>query len=361
MSEVDPKASLPFHIGAITALACWLAATLAFALHLDNPWWAAISAWVVANPERHALLAKASNRILGTIIGCLASYWVTLWVENRPVLQLLAMFGFAAIGVYGRFRSAQSYAWIIGAVGALAILAMSLETPGQIFHFAVFRACEVICGVIAVTFMESLLYRKNSPVDSKITPAKPADKVMAPTMDRATALRLAVIGGVAVILIPILWSWLNLPSLSQIVVSCLVVLDRDGASTHFRGLQRILGCVAGGAVGLLTIRLGPDSFFIWSIMLVAGIFLFSLIPTVVLDGLTSVLREESPSSWPWSPGSVRPIRFCRPSTGSPGCSAASGFYSASALYLVSRVKLPLRGHRRAFSTEGSKEGKDKED
>lgn len=277
MSEVDPKASLPFHIGAITALACWLAATLAFALHLDNPWWAAISAWVVANPERHALLAKASNRILGTIIGCLASYWVTLWVENRPVLQLLAMFGFAAIGVYGRFRSAQSYAWIIGAVGALAILTMSLETPGQIFHFAVFRACEVICGVIAVTFMESLLYRKNSPVDSKITPAKPADKVIAPTMDRATALRLAMIGGVAVILIPILWSWLNLPSLSQIVVSCLVVLDRDGASTHFRGLQRILGCVAGGAVGLLTIRLGPDSFLIWSIMLVAGIFLFSLI------------------------------------------------------------------------------------
>jgi uncharacterized membrane protein YccC len=277
VSEPAPKASLPFQIGAITALACWLAATLAFALHLDNPWWAAISAWVVANPERQALLAKASNRILGTIIGCLASYWVTLWVESRPVLQLLAMFGFAAIGVYGRFRSAQSYAWIIGAVGALAILAMSLETPGQIFHFAVFRACEVICGVIAVTFMEWLLYRKNSPVAAKITPAKPADKAIAPTMDRATALRLAMIGGVAVILIPILWSWLNLPSLSQIVVSCLVVLDRDGASTHFRGLQRILGCVAGGAVGLLTIRLGPDSFLIWSVMLIAGIFLFSLI------------------------------------------------------------------------------------
>src|SRR3984957_4259674 len=104
----------------------------------------------------------------------------------------------------------------------------------------------------------------------KNTPAKPADKAIAPTMDRVTALRLAMIGGVAVMLIPILWSWLNLPSLAQIVVTCLVVLDRDGASTHFRGLQRVMGCLAGGAFGLLTIRLRPDSFFTWSVMLFAG-------------------------------------------------------------------------------------------
>jgi uncharacterized membrane protein YccC len=270
VSEFDPNASLPVRIGAITALACWLAALLAFALHLDNPWWAAISAWVVANPERHALFEKAANRILGTVIGCLTSYWLTQWIESRPVLQTAAMFGMAAVGVYGRFRSAHSYAWIIGAVGGLSVLALSLQTPGQIFHFAVFRASEVICGVVAATFVELLLYPRKAP-------ATPADKSSASTMDRPTALRLAMIGGVAVMLIPILWSWLNLPSLAQIVATCLVVLDRDGASTHFRGLQRILGCLAGGAFGLLTIRLGPDSFFIWSIMLITGVFLFSLI------------------------------------------------------------------------------------
>jgi hypothetical protein len=61
-------------------------------------------------------------------------------------------------------------------------------------------------------------------------------------VDRATALRLATIGGVATMLIPILWSRLYLPSLSQIVITSLVVLDRDAASTHFRALLRILGC-----------------------------------------------------------------------------------------------------------------------
>jgi uncharacterized membrane protein YccC len=79
------------------------------------------------------------------------------------------------------------------------------------------------------------------------------------------------------IVILILWLWLNLPSLPQIIITCLVVLDRDGASTHFRGLQRILGCLAGGTFGLLTVSLGPDSFLIWSVMLIGGVFLFSLI------------------------------------------------------------------------------------
>jgi uncharacterized membrane protein YccC len=275
--DLDSNVSLPLHTGAITALACWLATVLAFALHLDNPWWATITAWVIANPERHALLEKAANRILGTIIGCVAGYWITVCVESRPVLQTTAIFIVAAVGVYGRFRSAHSYAWIIGAVGGLLILTMSLESPGQIYHFAVYRAAEVICGVVAVTLVELLFNRRDSILDSENGSVKSTDHKFVPPLERPAAIRLATIGGVAAMLIPILWAWLNLPSLSQIVVTSLVVLDRDGASTHFRALQRILGCLAGGAVGLLTVRLGPDLFFIWSVMLIAGVFLFSLI------------------------------------------------------------------------------------
>jgi hypothetical protein len=183
VSEFDPKGPIPLHVGAITALACWLAAVLAFALHLDDPWWAVISAWIVANPERHALLEKAANRILGTVIGCVAGYWVALWALGRPVLQTAAMFVLAAVGVYGRFRSAQSYAWIIGAVGGLSILSTSLETPGEIYHLAWFRTCEVICGVVAATVIELLLYRQNSPIGSRTAPTKSTDKAFAPTME----------------------------------------------------------------------------------------------------------------------------------------------------------------------------------
>ncbi len=43
MSQLNSKGSVPLHTGAITALACWVAAVLAFALHLDNPWWASVA------------------------------------------------------------------------------------------------------------------------------------------------------------------------------------------------------------------------------------------------------------------------------------------------------------------------------
>jgi uncharacterized membrane protein YccC len=274
VSEHDPTSAPPFEIGMTTALACWLAALLAFAVHLDNPWWAAVSAWVVASPERHALLDKAGNRILGTVIGCAGSYWLTTSVEGRPVLQAAAMCVIAAVGVYGRFRSAHSYAWFVGAVGALMVLSTSLETPEQIFHIALFRASEVICGVVAFTFMELLLDRTNPPVDSKGAPAK---KTNAPILDQPAALRLATISGLSMLVILVLWSRLNLPSLTQIIVSALVLLDRDSETMHLRSLQRILGCLVGGAVGLLAIWLGPDSFLIWSVTFIAGAFLFSLI------------------------------------------------------------------------------------
>jgi uncharacterized membrane protein YccC len=277
VSDFDPKRRALLHQGVITALACWLAAIFAFALHLDSPWWASISAWVIANPERQELLGKAANRIFGTVVGCFLGYWLALEFEGRSVLQLSAMFVIAALGVYGRFRSTLSYAWIIGSVGGLAILSMSMETPEQIYYFAVFRTCEVLCGVVAATFIEILFRPQNQVNNAAIPSAKPQTKTTKQSMDRTTVLRLAMIGGITTVLIPILWSRLYLPSLPQIVISSLVVLDRDAASTHFRGLQRILGCFAGGLSGLVAIRLAPSSFFVWSAMLLLGIFLFAML------------------------------------------------------------------------------------
>ncbi len=270
---MDPKEPIQLQQGLITALACWLATVLAFLLHLDNPWWATISAWVVANPDRHALLEKAGNRIIGTLAGCLFGYWLAMQCEGKALLQLVAMFIIAALGVYGRFRSPRSYAWIIGSVGGLAIFSMSLETPGEIYHFTVFRTAEVICGVVASTFVEIILRRQQP----RQTQTSQTVNIPAPMMEKTLALRLALIAGISIVLVPILWSRLYLPSLPQIVISSLVVLDRDAASTHFRGLQRILGCLVGGLLGVCAAGLEPSSFLVWSATLIGGVFIFAIL------------------------------------------------------------------------------------
>ena len=60
-----------------TAISCWLATVAAFALHLENSWWAAISAWIIGNIDRSALLQKGILRIFGTILGCVIGLQLT--------------------------------------------------------------------------------------------------------------------------------------------------------------------------------------------------------------------------------------------------------------------------------------------
>jgi hypothetical protein len=257
---------------------------------------------------------------------------IVQWFKNHIVvgtlLTLLILYVLYELlsGVLVYSRDAYITTDVIAVVpevsGPLATLAVK-DNQGQIFHFAIFRGSEVICGVVAATFVELLLYPRKAP-------ATPADKSSAPAMDRPTALRLAMIGGVAVMLIPILWSWLNLPSLAQIAVTCLVVLDRDGASTHFRGLQRVMGCLAGGAFGPPHHQAG--SRFILDLVRHAGRRCLPFFPDPSRGFALGLRRYPGRCGLYPCPRdrSARQTRLCQPSTASPECSVGSGFSSACA-------------------------------
>jgi uncharacterized membrane protein YccC len=205
--------------------------------------------------------------VIGTLLGWLVGCCIAFLVEGAPVMQALMMFVVAATGTYMRYGSKFSYAWTIGAVGALIVLSISLETPGDVFHLAWYRALEILCGVFAATLVELMF--AHAPAPGQAAPPAPA------LLDFPIAFRLAAISGFTMTLIPLVWAWLNLPSLTQIVASSFVVLDRDIPATSTRGLQRLLGCLVGGALGLLAVRFGIESFFIWSIAFGSGIFLFA--------------------------------------------------------------------------------------
>jgi uncharacterized membrane protein YccC len=85
----------------------------------------------------------------------------------------------------------------------------------------------------------------------------------------------AFVGGLTTLILPILWSLFNLPSLPQSLVTVLVLLDPDLESTRFKGFQRFLGCILGGAAGFFISLLALESFSIWSVFLILGIAGFS--------------------------------------------------------------------------------------
>jgi uncharacterized membrane protein YccC len=249
--------------GLITGFACLFATLIAIAANLDQPYWAAITAYMVANVDPSALATKAVLRVAGTVVGCVLGYAVGIMIEGFPVLQALVMFVTAAVGTYWRFRSRYSYAWILGAVSILMLIATSITEPTELHDFAWYRFYEILTGVVVATLFS---FAFTLPAHLRLEPA-------AVTVSHEVARHQALSAGVSIVLIAWLWSVFNLPSLLQVMITSLVVVSADIAGTRLRGLQRIMGCILGGCLGLLVIIIDAANFWWWAFALTAGVFL----------------------------------------------------------------------------------------
>lgn len=88
----------------------------------------------------------------------------------------------------------------------------------------------------------------------------------------------AVSLGLAVVLVPLIWKWLDLPGALQIGVTSIILLQPDPLETWRKGLLRLSGCITGGTVGLLLLGT-PLGHFLWTWIATyfVLIFLFSYI------------------------------------------------------------------------------------
>jgi uncharacterized membrane protein YccC len=265
--------TVDFRQSLITGVSCWLATMGAFALHLDNPWWAAISAWVISNPDKSAFWQKGIMRILGTIAGCVLGYELAAQLEGRPVAQAISFFLLGSGAAYMRFRSKFGYAWFIGILAAVLLMSLSLSAPLSLYYFAHYRAYEIVCGVVSATLCEGILgviLRLEGAIPVNGEPKKPA-----PSGEHKEILSVALVGGLTAVIIPVLWSLFNLPSLPQSLVTVLVLVNPNLEATRFMGLQRILGCLIGGALGLVASLFALESLLLWSAFFILGIAGFS--------------------------------------------------------------------------------------
>jgi|GEM_PF-1889052 len=247
----------------VAATGCWLAAILAFWVGTSDPWWACISAWVVANPNRDALVLKSGMRVAGTLIACVVGYNLALMLEGQPVAQALVLAMVCMGGILMRYRSRFDYAWLLGAITVAMAIVGSMTDPATLYDFIVNRGLEICIGVFAA-MVASLVLGEN-------LPEKPKGFAPGAAEERLEALHAAIIAGAALLAAMTLWSWYDLPSILQIVVSILAVLDRDIAVMRAKSLQRVAGCLVGGGVGLAITAAGVSSFFVWSILFVGGL------------------------------------------------------------------------------------------
>jgi len=261
MSAVDRQAFATM-VGVLAAvfLALWAG--------FEQPSWAGISALIIANVDQSELVTKGVLRVAGTIAGVVIGYYGAVWMQGAPLMEALAMVVAAGIGTYGRLRSSHGYAWFYGALTILLVLSCSLTTPEDLHRFAFDRGFEIVTGVVAATAASWAL--------GPGAGALPAHLVAHPSsVPHDTALRVSFAAGVGTLAVVLVWSAFDLPVLTQVLASSLIVIDADAAQSRLRSLQRIIGCLIGGVAGLIVIGIDPSDQMWWTIALGGGIWLFA--------------------------------------------------------------------------------------
>lgn len=250
--------------GGLTAASVTLAVLLGAALHLEDLWWAAISAWIVSSPDLSALWRKLGMRLAGTILGLALGYAIADASAGAPPFQALALFVAAAAGCYLRFASRFGYAWFYAAVTIVVVIAVGILAPAQAFSFLQFRLIEIALGVFASAFVHELgrAGRGGEPAPAAAPPSR-------------ELVRIGIVAGLSVVAMTCFWSWFDSPAFAQTLCSTMVLVDRDLGAMRSRARQRLIGCALGALAGLAALSLGLDALPLHLIVLFAGIFYFS--------------------------------------------------------------------------------------
>jgi uncharacterized membrane protein YccC len=235
------------------------------ALHLDKPYWAAITAVSIVVPDVSSSFVRSVDRCLGTVTGAAVGYFGARFVSEPLMFQLICASA-VAFGIYGTERSVHGYAVLLGAVTVVLVMFGALEAPNEGFRLAVYRSMEIMVGVGVSYLVQVALAPAARPAPVGAKPGIFADPV------DEDLLAIAITGGLAVACIPLIWEALDLPGLGQTPITAFVILLAMRRGPAWVAANRVAGCVLGGAYGLLCMRFVGDAFAVWIPLLFGGLY-----------------------------------------------------------------------------------------
>jgi uncharacterized membrane protein YccC len=256
------------------ALAVGVAIVFALALRLQDVFWAGISAFVCMQASQPQSLRKGFHRILGTLLGAVAALIFFPPVAFDHFATLLLLFAAGSTAIAGSLVSRYSYAWLLGGITAVMVILGALDDPTQALNIAFFRSSEIVLGTSVALIIANWLL-----------PPGPAIVASAPGWSslfnpRSNVLDYAYRAGISIAIVPAVWRMLEVPNLSQMAISIGAVMavpvltssdEENRRSVAHRALQRLMGCLVGGALGLFVLQTGwSASFPVWLLLLMIG-------------------------------------------------------------------------------------------
>lgn len=139
--------------------AAMLALYVALAAGLPRPFWAMLTAYIVASPLSGAVRSKALFRVCGTLIGAGATIVMVPRLANAPELLSLAIACWVGLCLYVSLldRTPRSYVFMLAGYTAGLIGFPAVADPGAIFDTGLARVEEITIGILAATLVHSLV------------------------------------------------------------------------------------------------------------------------------------------------------------------------------------------------------------
>jgi uncharacterized membrane protein YccC len=149
---------------ALFALKCFAAAMLALyvslSIGLERPYWAFLTAYIVAQPLAGAVISKAIFRLIGTFVGAVAAVAMVPVLVNAPELLSLAFATWLAICVFISLldRTPRAYLFVLAGYSACIIGLPSVDAPTEIFTVAILRVQEISIGILASSLVHGVVF-----------------------------------------------------------------------------------------------------------------------------------------------------------------------------------------------------------
>lgn len=151
---------LPAAIFSLKAFAAAiLAAYISFTIGLERPYWAFLTAYIVAAPLAGAVVSKALFRVIGTFVGAAASVLMVPPLVNSPELLTLVLAAWLGLCVFVSLldRTPRGYMFVLAGYTACLIVLPTVAAPAQIFQTAALRVQEITLGILCGSLIHGVI------------------------------------------------------------------------------------------------------------------------------------------------------------------------------------------------------------
>ncbi|MEG2139312.1 MAG: FUSC family protein [Bilophila sp.] len=141
-------------IAAVTGLSLVCVYALAFIWHIDKPFWAGFTVFMLSLPSIGQSLQKGLLRIVGTFIGAATGLFLFILFSQERFLLLFALSIYLSVMMY--FMSGSrfyGYFFFITAIVTMIIVLVGSKNPADVFTLAVYRSEETLLGIAVYTLI----------------------------------------------------------------------------------------------------------------------------------------------------------------------------------------------------------------